>query len=680
MGSGLFFAHGTNSSRGVAILITSRLGYNKKLIRSDNEGRVLNMLLEVDDRTLNLINVYAPSKDSQRRALFSDLNKFFSDSNDNIMGGDFNCIFNSRLDKLGGVPNARHSAALLLNAINTRFSLVDVWRERHKDERNFTWKGRDPRDPSLFIRTRIDFFLICKPVNQCVTATDIQPYPHSDHDCLTLNIDFEKIERGPGFWHFNNKLLADGVFQEEIERFWLEWAQEFDNFVDPFEWWEKAKSNFKRIAIRRATIIGKTQRHERFVLQSRLEKLQVRAKNGTTSDIEQYLIAKEALKQLELKELEASKIRSKARFVEEGEKSTRFFFSLEKCRRSSQNIRVLTKDNMDTVTETRDLLGESLSFYKRLYTAQPCDERIQGEFLDGAYPELVESARDSCEGEITIEELKGAVDAMENDKSPGLDGITINFYKHFWHMLGDELVRVYNHAFRVGPLSVSQRRGVISLLFKKGDRTQLKNWRPITLLTTDYTILAKALANRLHEVLPLIIHSDQTAAIRGRMINDNARLLHDVIAYANRNSVPLAVVSIEQMKAFDRVSHDFLFKCLRRFGFGPSFLQWIQVLYNSVSSSVRVNGWLTAFVHLERGLRQGCPLSMPLYLLTAESMVINVRSNPGIHGVKPPNSENEVKLSQFADDTTLILTDEQSIAETFLVFDRYELASGAKIN
>ena len=103
---------------------------------------------------------------------------------------------------------------------------------------------------------------------------------------------------------------------------------------------------------------------------------------------------------------------------------------------------------------------------------------------------------------------------------------------------------------------MSQRRGVISLLFKKGDRTQLKNWRPITLLTTDYKILSKALANRLHEVLPLIIHSDQTASIRGRTINDNARLLHDVIAYANTNSVPLAVVSVDQMKAFDRVSHD----------------------------------------------------------------------------------------------------------------------------
>ena len=97
------FAHGTNSFRGVAIVITSCLGFDKKQIRSDNEGRVLNVLLEVDDRTLNLINVYAPSKDSQRRGFFSDLNKFLSDSKDIIIGSDFNCIFHTRLDKLGGV-------------------------------------------------------------------------------------------------------------------------------------------------------------------------------------------------------------------------------------------------------------------------------------------------------------------------------------------------------------------------------------------------------------------------------------------------------------------------------------------------------------------------------------------------------------------------------------------------
>lgn len=193
--------------------------------------------------------------------------------------------------------------------------------------------------------------------------------------------------------------------------------------------------------------------------------------------------------------------------MKEREKSTRYFFSLEKSRKANQTIRVLTKDNLDTVTETRDLLSETRTFYKKLYSAEPCDENAQETFFNATIPYFPEDVRNSCKGELTEEELRKAVTEMELDKSPGIDGLTTNFYKHFWPLFGPRLTHVYNYAFRSGRLSVRQRRGVISLLFKKGDRTLLKNWRPITLLTTDYKILMKALANRLQQVLPLIVHT-----------------------------------------------------------------------------------------------------------------------------------------------------------------------------
>ena len=307
------------------------------------------------------------------------------------------------------------------------------------------------------------------------------------------------------------------------------------------------------------------------------------------------------------------------------------------------------------------------------------DEEAQEVFLNDALPRLPDDACELCEGELSEEELRIAALSMENDKSPGIDGLTSNFYKYFWPLFGNSLTRVFNYAFLAGRLSASQRRGIITLLFKKGDRTLLKNWRPITPLTSDYKILTKALVNRLHKVPPLIVHSDQTASIKGRTINDNTRLLHDVITYANEENVPLALISVDQLKAFDRVAHGFLFKTLERFGFGPSFLRWIQVIHNSVSSSVETNGWFTAFIVLERGLRQGCPLSMSLYVLSAETLAVNIRKNPRIHGIIPPNSNTELKLSQFADDTTLLVTDDDSIIESFSVFDYYERASGAKL-
>ena len=137
--------------------------------------------------------------------------------------------------------------------------------------------------------------------------------------------------------------------------------------------------------------------------------------------------------------------------------------------------------------------------------------------------------------------------------------LSTNFYKHFWPLFNDKLLLVYNYAFESRCFSVSQRRGIISLVFKKGDRTLLKNWRPVTLLNTDYKILTKALANRLQRVLLSIVHTDQTASVKGRTINDNVRLLHNVNYYANYCDIPLAVISVDQLKAFDRVSHEFLF-------------------------------------------------------------------------------------------------------------------------
>jgi len=174
---------------------------------------------------------------------------------------------------------------------------------------------------------------------------------------------------------------------------------------------------------------------------------------------------------------------------------------------------------------------------------------------------ITQNDRNFCEGHIMEPQLQIALQTMDNKKSPGLDGLSTNFYKHFWPIL----THVYNYAFDHGKLLLTQRRGVISLLFKKGDRSQLQNWRPIMLLNTDYKILTKAIANRLKQTLPFLLPTDQIACIPECTINDNLRLMQDAITYANGTSTPPALISIDQLKAFDRVSHEFLFHTLEKF-------------------------------------------------------------------------------------------------------------------
>ena len=157
--------------------------------------------------------------------------------------------------------------------------------------------------------------------------------------------------------------------------------------------------------------------------------------------------------------------------------------------------------------------------------------------------------------------------------------------------------------------------------------------------------------------------------------------INDVISNVNEKNNRLALIGIDQMKAFDRVFHDFLFACLERFGFGSNFINWINLLYHDASSSFKTNGCLTAFIKLEREFKQGCALSMPPYVLTAErEMAINIRKNHRIHGIRQPDLEEELKLPQYADNTKLLLSDNVSIDEALTTFELYECASGAKIN
>ena len=583
----IFCNNGTDSSRGVAILISPHFNYTLINTSQDSSGRVLAVTIKFDDHHLHLVNLYAPNSDSERRRFFSTLEPYLSTTYNNIIGGDFNCIENPALDKRGN-PTPRQSALRTLHNLTSQFALTDIWRQRNPHKREFTWTGRDTRTANSFINTRIDRFYTSQPITPHVSENSIVAYSHSDHDIILLTLDLDHQPRGPGYWHFNNTLLDDAIFGIEIQDFWTQWRTEKTRFPSPLEWWEAAKQNFKRIAIKRSTTLRKLANMERNKLERDLSYLKQKATTGIPADVEKYLLAKQKLSDLEQRDLEAVKIRAKARFAEEGEKSTRYFYSLEKKKQADKSIQTLTKDNLDTVTSTRDILFETRAFYKKVYTAEAINPDTQRSFFDISIPQLSSSDQQSCELPLSTSELEQALKKMENNKSPGIDGLTSNFYKHFWPILGPDITQVFNHCFQHGLLTRTQRRGIITLIYKKGDRKKIHNWRPITLLTTDYKILTKALANRLTNVLPSIIHSDQTACIPGRTINDNLSLIRDVIAYSNDTNTPLALISIDQLKAFDRTSHSFLLSTLEHFGFGPQFIRWIKLIYNSVSSSVKV--------------------------------------------------------------------------------------------
>ena len=230
-------------------------------------------------------------------------------------------------------------------------------------------------------------------------------------------------------------------------------------------------------------------------------------------------------------------------------------------------------------------------------------------------------------------------------------------------------------------ITSTQRRGLITLSFKKGDRLDPRNWRPISLLNVDYKIASRAIAGRLLKVIHLGVNSNQTCGVPGRYIGDSVAFLRGVVYYASLSGTPVAILSLDQERAFDRVDLGFLRSTLVRIGFGSSFIAWVDLFYTGVQIAVKFNGYRSSFFSLSRGVRQSCPLSPLLYVLYAEVLACNIRANRRIIGLSLPGGVSPLPVvSQYADDTSLIVVSDDSLKAVFDTYTVFELGSGSKLN
>ena len=256
------------------------------------------------------------------------------------------------------------------------------------------------------------------------------------------------------------------------------------------------------------------------------------------------------------------------------------------------------------------------------------------------------------EGYITIEECAKVLKTFPAGKTPGDDGFTVEFYNCFFDLVIRDLVNSFSAAYNEGELSISQRRGVITLVPKEDSSlSDLSDWRPITLLNLDYKIASKVIAKRIERFLPKIIHSDQTGFVKGRYIGQNIRLINDIMEQTKLQNIPGILILLDFLKAFDTIEWSFIQNTLNLLNFGVGIKRWVSVFYSSPESAVLNNGFSTNYFQLSRGVRQGCPLSPYLFILGVEILACKIRQNKEMQGIKVFNSE--AKISQFADDTSL---------------------------
>jgi len=217
-------------------------------------------------------------------------------------------------------------------------------------------------------------------------------------------------------------------------------------------------------------------------------------------------------------------------------------------------------------------------------------------------------------------------------------------------------------------------------LYKKKDRTNIVNYRPITLLNTDYKIFTKALATQLAAEVSPLIHPDQSGFIPKRSIFDPIRLSQMMIAYADITGEEGAIIALDQEKAYDKINHDYLFATLDSFKLPKTFINTVKTLYQHAHTRVAINGVLSTPFQVTRGVRQGDPLSCLLFDLAIEPLACALRQSDALQGYKIPGVKNRIIVNLYADDTTIYLGKNDRFHDLEATLAKWCTASGAKFN
>ena len=681
-----FFSNGTSRSRGVAILLPKDLEYTIVETTLDDNGRFIALKIIINEVVYGLINGYAPTADMLQEQLdwFKSITGIIEKLGDAriIFGGDINDGL-SILDKFnlrnGWVPSEYVIGWL---EACTEHQLVDIWRILNPRSHKYTWKqGTNKKN---LRRSRLDFWLISTDLMYGVNQVSIEPGYASDHSLITLDLfQLDKVQQGPSFWKLNISMLKDMEYTnkttDSIKRFKLK----YNDINDKGLKWDLIKMELRREAISYSKYTAKQKRDNFKLLLTKQKNLEDMINKGPTDDILQEAeTIKEEIEEYNSEKSRGAQLRSKAAWVEFGEKNNKYFLTLENKNRQVKNMTLIINDEEKEIIKQDEILAEELRYYRALYT-QPEQPRNRDEtkqfFIEEDIPQISNEDKGICDAELTYNEVANALKALNNGKTPGSDGFPPDFYKFFWKDLGILVFESLKYAETKKEMSIDQRRGVINLIPKQNkDIRFLKNWRPISLLNTDYKILTKALATRLKTVLPSVIHSDQVAYLKGRYIGQNIRTIIDIMEYTKEKDIEGIIAFLDFEKAFDSVNWQVIDEALIAFNIGPAFRRWVKIVYTNISSCVTNCGYSSEHFNISRGVRQGCPLSAYLFIVVAEILSIKIRNNNNIKGITI--GEQEIKVIQMADDTTNLLKDERSLEETLNILEKFYSYSGLKLN
>ena len=668
-GGEAIFSHGTSGARGVAIFYARKFRDKIVNIETDVEGRYIIYDVVEDMSVVTIVAIYAPNKDNP--SFIKNFQKDLRNRQENIIIiGDYNLTLDVDLDRNLTYHNNNKALREIENLMD-EFNLRDVWRARNEDKREYSWH----KAGNINKASRIDFALVSAGLDQKVEIIQYITGIKTDHRALYMVVETNMYERGKGYWKLNTSLLnrLDYVKYMNLE---IDKTLKLTNHMKAEEKWEKLKMRIKKATIS----FSRNLVSEEKVVISHLTEIVNQYEAQLPLNLEDSELLQKTKMELEEKLFERVKgvmFRSKVKWYEEGEKNTKYFFALEKAKYNAKTCYKLINENQQEIVEPQEILENQRKFYEELYAEDKDVEFSMNNIYGVHVPKDIQECQNK---QIEMEELESAIKRMKNEKTPGEDGIPIDFYKVFWLKLKGAFYDMLLSVYESGQLHETARKGILNLIPKANKDTRyIKNLRPITLLNTDYKIIEKAIADKMMPALEHIIGKDQRGFMKERRISVNIRKMLDIMHYAKKEDLEAVILSLDFVKCFDKCSFSILHGSLDFFGFGSFVRKWTEILYRSYTVRVQNNGYFSDSINIEKGVHQGGCCSAIYFLVIAEILALLLRNNTDIEGIVVRNIRHI--LDQFADDMDVSTKcTKESVKALYDELERFRHQSGFTVS
>ena len=651
--------------RGTAFLIRNTLfGTNITRIPS---GRAISMSLG----EIYVVNIYAPSGTSKRL----ERETFFNNdlpyllhmaTGDILLGGDFNCVLEGR-DSTG-----RGSYSRSLNTLIHGYSMSDAWNSRTDTTAytHYTAHGA----------ARLDRFYLTAGLLRRKTGMATVAAAFTDHLAVVLRISMSAplLRRGRGTWKLHSDILTSTPAMEVIQHHWPQWKNLQHLYPNINLWWsrhckKRIRQSFQRIEAERRR---DNRILENFYYECIYDLVRTADTNPSAIPAIHHLNAK--IVRLHAKRLQSSMLDITPADNVPGETPTLYQILRIHKRRTARLIRSVRDETGTIQTSATGIATAFTSFFRHKYRRIDPDEECVEALAQLIRAELPHDMVNTYASPITPEEVHQAITTGGKNRAPGRDGLSIEFYKSAWSFIGDDLCSIINSMFFERATTTQQKLGTIVCLPKSGPMVTPADRRPITLLNTDYKILARVIARRLRPLLALHLKTTQFCGVPGNTIFEAVATVRDVIAHAEHEKLPVCILTLDFQQAFDNLSHEYLFTILRNYGLSTHFVTLLQALYSEATSTVQINGHLHGPFPIQCGVRQGCPLSMALYTLALHPLLADLERR--LPGVRLGRGSRPVSVVAYADDVTVFLTSVSDISAVEDAIRRFEKASGARLN